>query len=231
MLQTTQNEWFSQVKQDQIVYKLLGKLDGGYFVDLASNDATMLSNTYSLEAFHGWNGLCIEPNAKYWARLAFRKCKVIGAIIGETRMEEVVFNFGPKKSSNVIYHHQRFDGGVFGGIVDKNMDNKIDKVKEGQDNMVKRFTVPLEEIFQRNDAPKTIDYFSLDVEGAESIVMMDFPFQKYKFRILSIERPKHELKQRLESNDYVFLRETGGFGETIWAHKSEMDRINQQELG
>jgi hypothetical protein len=226
MLQTTQNKWFSQVGQDQEVHKLLGNLEEGYFVDLASNDATMISNSYALETFHGWNGLCIEANAKYWARLAFRKCKVIGAVVGKTRMEEVEFNFGSKAQSNVIYHHQKYDSGAMGGIVGNDMDNKKHKVNAERQNLVKRYTVPLEEIFQRHDAPKTIDYFSLDVEGAESMIMLGFPFQKYKFRILSIERPKDDLRQLLQSNNYTYVQNLGKFGETIWAHASEMNRIN-----
>ena len=126
----------------------------------------------------------------------------------------------------MIYHHQKYDNGVFGGIVGDDMDNKKGKVNEEKQNLIKRYTVPLEEIFERHDTPKTIDYFSLDVEGAESIVMMGFPFQKYKFRILSIERPQDDLKQLLQSNNYTHVQTLGGFGETVWAHASEMNRIN-----
>lgn len=52
-------ESFSQCRQDQIILDLLGP--NGYFIDLAANDAKVLSNTLLLER-HGWNGLCVEPN-------------------------------------------------------------------------------------------------------------------------------------------------------------------------
>ena len=32
----------------------------GYFVDLAANHATFISNSFTLERDLGWNGLCIE---------------------------------------------------------------------------------------------------------------------------------------------------------------------------
>jgi hypothetical protein len=47
--------------QDEIVLALFRGKRGGYFVDLAANDAVALSNTFALETDYGWNGLCIEP--------------------------------------------------------------------------------------------------------------------------------------------------------------------------
>ena len=180
MLTTEKREWFSQLGQDKLVYKLLGNLKGGYFVDLESNDATELSNSYALETFHGWNGLCVEANPDYWAQLAFRKCEVVGAVVGQNRMEEIEFNFGNKSKLN---------GGMFGGIVNDAMDNTVKSANADTHILVKRYTVPLKEIFERHGAPKTIDYFSLDVKGAETYVMSGFPFREYKFRTMSIERP------------------------------------------
>lgn len=223
------NVWFSQIGQDKIVHQLLGNMKGGYFVDLAANDATKLSNSFSLETSHDWNGLCIEANARYWARLAFRKCQVIGAVVGHTRMEEMTFNFGPKAQSNVLYH-ETFDNGVYGGIVDNGMDNRERPQQKATHSLIKRYTVPLQEIFERHHTPAIIDYFSLDVEGAESFIMSAFPFDQYKFRVLSIERPTDDLKQILGSHKYTFIQNVGRFGETIWAHASELESINKNSI-
>ena len=86
--------WSSQIKQDETVWQLLHNLDGGYFIDLAANDAANISNTYALETYHNWTGICIEPNPKYWAGLSYRKCQVIAAAVGRQRMEHVHFNYG-----------------------------------------------------------------------------------------------------------------------------------------
>jgi hypothetical protein len=48
--------WHSQVKQDQVVAALLRNKRDGFFVDLASNDAVSLSNTFALEQRLNWNG-------------------------------------------------------------------------------------------------------------------------------------------------------------------------------
>jgi hypothetical protein len=53
------NQWFSQYRQDEVVSRLLKGKRNGYYVDLASNDAIRISNTYALETFWDWNGLCL----------------------------------------------------------------------------------------------------------------------------------------------------------------------------
>jgi hypothetical protein len=80
--------WHSQAHQDELVFSLLRNKTDGYFVDLAANDATQLSNTYSLERDWGWKGVCIEPNPIYWQNLtAFRSCTKIAAVVGNKRLE------------------------------------------------------------------------------------------------------------------------------------------------
>lgn len=52
--------WQSQVKQDRIVAALTRQKQGGFFVDLAANDAKILSNTVGLEQKLNWNGKTVE---------------------------------------------------------------------------------------------------------------------------------------------------------------------------
>ena len=210
-------QWFSQAKQDETVWNFLGQLEGGYFVDLAANDATVLSNSFSLERNHGWNGLCLEANPKYWSRLAYRQCIVVGAIVGSKRMEEIQFNFGKRESMQVpVGVPEMDDKGTLGGIVDEKFDNR--NPNENRNVIAKRYTVTLAEIFERHHVPKVIDYFSLDVEGAESFIMSTFPFDHYVFRVLTVERPKPDLKQLLLSKGYIYKMRMSGFGEELWYH-------------
>ena len=140
-------EWYSQARQDEVVAALLRNKRNGYFIDLASNDPVKISNTYALETKLGWRGLCMEPNPMYWAGLAYRKCDIVGAVVGSNRMEEIQFRF-PNRV------------GPQGGIVDQKFDNK-EASKFGEDKP--RYTVTLLEIFERFDTPSIIDYLSLDV--------------------------------------------------------------------
>lgn len=209
-----QRKWYAQVKQDEIIVDLL-ELDQRhhstngnnnnnlFFIDLAANDAKEFSNTLALERHHGWNGLCIEPNAVYWYGLSHRKCITVGALVGDT-VQPVQVKFR----------------GVFGGIVGR-MDEKLANRKREPDSQVEtRYTVPFAQILLQFKAPKMIDYMSLDVEGAEYLVMNSFPFEDYTIRLLTIERPTRQLKTLLESHGYLFLKDLAWWGETLWAHES-----------
>jgi hypothetical protein len=69
------------------------------------------------------------------------------------------------------------------------------------------------------NAPKIIDYLSLDVEGAELFIMKDFPFDRYVFKCMTVERPKDELKSLFERNGYKHVLDFKR-GDTLWAHES-----------
>ena len=92
--------WFSQVRQDEVVSRLLHSKRNGYFVDLAANDAVKISNTYALERYFGWNGIAIEPNPAYWEGLSYRKCHVVAAVVGK-QGEDHVFRF-PKEKAPMV---------------------------------------------------------------------------------------------------------------------------------
>ena len=197
--------WYSQVSQDQTVSKMFREKRNGFFVDLAANDASALSNSYALEKMYGWTGLCIEPNPSYWSDLAYRDCQVVAAVVGKERMEEVLF---------------RFVGKEYGGIAGEGFDNSL---KQDSDP---RYTVTLAEIFKRFNAPKVIDYLSLDVEGAEGFIMENFPLSEYNVSVLTCERPKDPLKALLVKKGYKQFKDLGDFGETLWAHESVMDTLD-----
>lgn len=199
-------EWFAQHGQDVAVAKFHNFKQNGFFVDLAANDAVWASNTFSLEQNFGWKGICIEANSYYWFRLGFRKCNVVGAIVGGTDGDSVEVSLGQGKAH-----------GPYGGIVGDEFDNK--KKKKSQEEPEKRYTLSLETILKTFDAPKVIDYLSLDVEGAESFILKDFPFEKYTFKTMTIERPKDDLRNLFEKHGYKHVLDFRR-GDTLWAHKS-----------
>ncbi|CAL58417.1 Methyltransferase FkbM [Ostreococcus tauri] len=193
-----QNEWksHSQVHQDVVVRAMFP--DGGhYFIDLAANDWSQLSNSRSLETYDDWNGLCIEPNERYWKGHLQRRCKLVGAVVGN-KNELVRF-----KKSN----------GELGGIVGAHYDNKDDNSTTGTEEL---YTVSLHEILSRIQVPNVIHYFSLDVEGAESVVFKHLPFDKYSFYMFTIERPTEDILQILMRKGYVEVGILGSFGDTMF---------------
>ena len=188
---------YAQLGQDLIVSYLLGCIRGGYFVDLAANDAIVHSNTAGLEATFGWQGLCVEPNPTYWAGFGQRRCKLVGAVVTKEDNEMVQF---------------MFDGvrGTMRGA------------RNGQRKQLP--SLSMRTLLLSVDAPKTIDYMSLDVEGAETSVMQGFPFDAgFTIRVLSVERPDVALEQLLVENGMIRVGAIGRMGEVIFIKASDVD--------
>jgi len=191
----------SQAGQDWLVSAVLGCNRSGYFVELAANDALVISNTLMLERDFGWNGLCIEANPRYFEGFRARNATLIGAAVGSPTNSDVTFQMNQ----------------ALGGIVGENMDNEQVTAPH---KAVHYKTIAFGDLLDRFKAPAVIDYLSLDVEGAESLVMQDFPWQKYTFRFMTIERPKPDLVAALQQHGYEQIRILGEWGETAWIHTS-----------
>ena len=126
-------------------------------------------------------------------------------------MDEIQFRFPRSK-------------GPKGGIIGSNFDNKDDKWQEAH----RRYTVPLQEIFERHHVPKVIDYFNLDVEGAEEFVLRSFPFDRYRFNVLTIERPTDVVTSMLTEHGYTLLKTIKAHEDTLWIHSSIMEDVTIQ---
>src|SRR3990167_724466 len=186
-----------------------GKRDG-FFLDLGAADGFSESNTYILEKIYGWRGICIEPNPLLFKQLTEkfkRTCTCVQKVV-DAEESDVEFMFS----------------GQMGGIIHEDTDNnpnqrsgRIEKSREaGRINMVK--TTTLEKILDQLGAPSIIDYFTIDVEGAETRILRNFPFDKYTFLALTIERPSAELNAVLFGNGYRFVRNS--VEDTFYVHES-----------
>lgn len=189
----TKPSYSQSSKQDTMVKSLFDGKKNGYFIDLAANDAVDMSNTFVLERDLGWDGLCIEANHRYLWRLAARKCQVIAAVVSAKDNKLVDFSF------------RGADSGIVGT---RSVDSET------------RSSVTLERILDEFGAPAKIDYLSLDVEGAEEEIMRSFPFGRYIFSMITVERPSRALQEILRHNNYSFLHTKGGFGDLCFIHQS-----------
>ena len=130
---------------------------------------------------------------------------------------------GPRRLEEL---HFRFQAGDHGGIAADGMDNG----KRWQRSSEKVYSVPLLEILQRYEAPHLMEYLSLDVEGAETFIMKDFPFHDYQFKIITAERLKGEIRQILKANGYEFVRKLTRWGESLWVHQDFKDHMDWSTL-
>jgi FkbM family methyltransferase len=146
------DKMYSQAKQDQVVYDTTKK-DGGFFVDIGAHDGQFLSNSLWLERKHNWTGLLIEANPDLCQRIdslkrhAWRLCACL---------------------SNTMKSVSFIKGGTVGGV-----EQHIDKHHMKMLNRQNKITVPCFSLEAALVEVRTshIDFFSLDVEGAEMAIL------------------------------------------------------------
>lgn len=196
-----------------------GKTDG-FFVELGAADGFNDSNTFVLEKRFGWKGLCIEPNPVFFDKLtslAKRGCTLVQlGVDAESGTAEFLLD---GQRSGLTYDDTSNSEAARGEALDKAKD-------EGRVAVIE--TVTLAEVFDRYKAPNVIDYFSFDVEGAETRILREFPFDRYTFLAMTIERPTPELNELLFKNGYHFVKNS--LYDTFYIHESlpNFDEIERQ---
>lgn len=192
----------AQAGQDLAILSILQDMSNGFFIDLAANHYKALSNTYLLEQFKFWKGICIEPNHMYWENiLANRRCKLYVNPVSDKTGDKVKF-----RMSNVL-----------GGIVGEEFDQHD---KQNDTESVELETSTLTLVLDHAKAPHVIHYMSLDIEGAEFVAMSGFDFNKYKIWLLQIERPKPKLHLLLAKHGYVSVYCMTEYGDILYMHYS-----------
>lgn len=194
---------YSQYGQDQFVIDLLRGQRGGYFLDSGASNGVNSSNTLLLEREYGWRGLCVEPNRRLFERLAaIRRCDCVNVCLFD-------------RNENVRFFEA---GGQLGGVAEdlawEQLERamhvkKIARDAQGRPPLVVRQAQTLRETLDRAGAPAIIDYWSLDVEGSELRLLRSFPFDRYTFRVITVEHnwlpAKRDIRAFLESKGYQFV--------------------------
>lgn len=145
------NKIYSQAKQDIVVYDIFPK-DHGFFIEMGAFDGQQWSNTLWLERKHNWTGLLIEANPDLCVKIdkLYRRVWRLCACI-----------------SNKPYA-SFLQSAALGGVKDNINEHHIKQIKEEYTVTVPCFKLDtiLNEIRVSH-----INYFSLDVEGAELFVL------------------------------------------------------------
>lgn len=204
--------------QDQFVIEVLEGLRGGYFLDSGASNGTKGSNTRLLEEAYGWTGICIEPNdALYGELVRDRRCICLHCCLYDR--------------DGVVEFLEL--AGVYGGILETYEDSHLKYVRRTLGDRwnpgMRAPTVPktgrtLRSVLKEAKAPATIDYWSLDTEGSELAILKSFPFDEYRFRVLTVEHnrsaAREEIRRFLEGHGYARVRSLGIDDGYLWIGES-----------
>lgn len=186
----------SQLLQDVFVLSQTSFKRGGFFVEFGATDGIELSNTYLLEKHFGWNGILAEP-AKCWHQS-----------LQQNRVAALDTSCVWSKSGDLIEFREVEDG--------KNADPSLSTIrqfsKSDRHKKARRHaehysvqTISLDDLLIRHQAPRMIDYLSIDTEGSEFEILSAFNFASFEIATISCEHNYTANRERIHD----LLREYG----------------------
>jgi len=183
----------SQIGQDMFVLAELGFKRDGYFVEFGATNGKDLSNTYMLEKEMGWTGIVAEP-AMVWRDdlINNRACKISFDCVWSKSDEMLEFNEVGAAELSTIESFSESDG-------------HAQSRTNGKKYNV--YTVSLLDLLNQFNAPKEIDYLSIDTEGSEFEILSAFDFDAYKIKVITCEHNftpmRGKIMELLESKGYT----------------------------
>ena len=197
----------AQYGQDLFVLEALGGRRGGYFLDFGASNGVRFSNTLLLEQSFGWRGICIEPNDSFFAELKKnRNCHCLNVCVYDSDGEvEFVETLRFWAASWLIYDPSHLE------CAKANFDLRCDSA--GRPATVRKAARTLRSVLRECEAPSVIDYWSLDTEGSELTILKSFPFDRYSFRVISVEHNwlplRAEIRDFLQGRGYQLVKALG----------------------
>ncbi len=162
-----------------IVESVFPGLRNGYFVEAGAASGIEGSSCYILEAELGWTGTCIEPHPEFFSSLEKNRpnSRTFNVCLGPTA-GEADFVLGAEGSS-------RYLSGVRSELEQHKYGARDTILATGHSVVLSMR--PLAAVLDEVGAPSVIDYLAMDIEGSELAVLSSFPFERYRFRALTLE--------------------------------------------
>ena len=174
--------YYSQNHQDKILeHHVFNGYKNGIFVDVGAHNGVSINNTLYFEKNNNWTGINIEPIKKVYDNLVINRpnCKNLNCAVcnndGET---EFYCNTGYTemisgiKDTFDVRHYKRLE--------------KENELHGGETEIITVETKKLETILDENNI-STINYLSIDVEGAEFEVIKSKNFDKVFIDVIGFE--------------------------------------------
>jgi FkbM family methyltransferase len=186
------NQSRAQLFQDLFVLHELDDKPGGYFVEFGATDGVLLSNTWLLEKEHGWQGILAEPARCWHAGLVSNRSAAIDL--------RCVWHAGGQK----ITFDERDEAELSAAAAPSDGERHGAKRERGKIYEVE--TVLLNDLLAEHNAPRVIDYMSIDTEGSEYAILTNFDFTAHDVRIITVEHnhtaSRQDLYTLLNANGY-----------------------------
>ncbi|KAL6430312.1 hypothetical protein ACFW04_007787 [Cataglyphis niger] len=163
--------------QSTVIREIFNDKKNGFFIECGAYDGETRSNTLFLERFNGWSGLLIEADPINFTKMLRKNRR---AYLSPTCLSVVksptLASFLMARNVGRLHEPENTTEGVSA--------NTLDVAYTGEHIRVQCLPLIL---YIAALGVKTIDYFSLDVEGNEIDVLETIPFNEVDIKALSVE--------------------------------------------
>jgi FkbM family methyltransferase len=202
---------YSQYGEDLLVDAILGCKPRGTYVDIGANDPSLFSNTKRFYE-RGWGGINIEPNPLHFP------------VLLKNRPRDINLNIGiSDKESTLPFYILKAD---MVSTLDKNI--AIRNCQDHDTSIQNVIEVPVSRLDITLDTylgSRTIDFMSIDVEGAEMLVLGGNDWSEYRPQVIVIEIQDHteNILDYLTARNYLPILSNG-------TNAIFIDRTNSEDV-
>jgi FkbM family methyltransferase len=175
----------SQLGQDILALSVTGFNNPGFFVEFGAADGVALSNSHILEKDFGWSGILCEPSKSWHQALRKnRNCTIDTLCVYSASGQKISF------SENYL--------GELSAITEYAEPNSHGLLKRTTSSYEVE-TISLQDLLVTHDAPKYIEFLSIDTEGSEFEILKNFDFQSYRFGAICVEHNFADTREKINS--------------------------------
>lgn len=194
----------AQTGEDILIYDFFKGHGPGYFIEAGAYDGVTFSNTYLLESL-GWRGMLIEPLPELadLCRKNRPNSIVVQAALGSGASDgEVEFTCAYDPRGGACLSYLKADQG------------HVDRCRDAKYSLVP-VRVPIKSLNSLLEGrSESVDFISLDVEGMEVEVLRGFDLERFKPKLIVVERQDEKRKneilaKHLTDRDYTAVAEKG----------------------
>lgn len=183
----------AQLRQDLFVLAELDFKRHGFFVDVGASNGIDLSNTYLLETAFQWRGIVAEPARRWQAALRANRSAAI-----ETRCVW-------RTTGSVVNFREVHIGEL--STIDEFSAGDRHREARRRGRTYEVGTIALNDLLHLHQAPREIDYLSIDTEGSEYEILKAVDFDRYSFSVITCEHNhtpnRDRIFQWLSGHGYV----------------------------
>jgi FkbM family methyltransferase len=212
--------YYSQHGQDKFLEEFVFKgYSNGIFVDVGANDGISINNTLFFEKNNNWTGLNIEPMKLEFDTLVKERPKCIN-------LNCAVSDFNGTDDFLLISGYSSMISGLKNEYDDRHLYRLLYEIEKygGEGVVITVETRTLESIFDEYKLT-TINFLSIDVEGAEFKVIKSINFNKVFIDVICFENNYQDLSvniiEYLISKGY-FLLSSNDASDILMLHKESV---------